>query len=69
MSGLTPAKRKFLEWARDNSPFSGWTVSRATFKRCEEAGWIERCGREPGAFGLTRYTITASGLTALKDQG
>lgn len=64
---MTPALRKFLEFMAATPHVSMFPAGfgSITRRRAMDAGLIETCGSDPGAFGLTRFRLTQRGRDEL----
>lgn len=67
---LTDAQKRCLKFSEERGPTGMWpfdVCSMRTVKKCEERGWLERCGTEPGRpLGLILWRITEAGRAALR---
>lgn len=69
---LTPAKKRALAWIKQREPigqFDKTGPALSVVHKLEEAGLIERAGKEPGQFGFVTYRLTAAGSAALSPTG
>lgn len=79
MAKLTKAQRKAMEWVRSNEPVSTFPCDgtapdmRFVTKRLVALGYVERVGTETGrgfgAFGFSKFALTAEGRAALSQPG
>lgn len=71
-SKITKATLKALRWFSKQSEPVGWfdaaAPSQQMLKKLEVQGLIERAGKEPGVFGVSKFKISAAGLEALKEK-
>jgi hypothetical protein len=63
---VTPRMREFLEWARDRGSFVTWPYEWSVMcRKASEAGYLEECGSEHGAFGFRLFRLSVAGVVAL----
>lgn len=74
MSKLTNARRRAMEWIANNEPVSTFPMDGSAPKLqfvwiLEADGLVERVGKEPGIFGLTKFSLSSAGRAALAKEG
>ena len=67
---LTPTQRRILQRAADLGEVSTWPMGYplSVVRRCLARGFIEKCGKEPGAFGFVKYRLTQAGRAMLAER-
>lgn len=68
---ITPAMRRLLLFIEQSVIVSRFPppFSLKTLRKLCDAGLVEVCGKEPGAWGLTRYRLTDAGRSLPRDSG